>query len=68
MGRRTSLNSLIALVVGFMMSVMLAFVLEYAQSISLTESSGRDVQVSPSRSPGLELDSPSATRRKLAGS
>jgi len=67
-GRKgTSLNTLMALLVGFMMSVMLVFVLEYAQSISLFESSEGRVQASPSGTPGLELESPSATHRKLAG-
>ena len=68
MARRTRLNTLIALVVGFMLTVMLAFVLEYAQSISLTDSPEREIEVSPSQTPGLALDSPSATRPKLAGS
>jgi len=68
MARRTRLNTLIALVVGFMLSVMLAFVFEYAQSISLTDSSHREIKVPLSRSPEIELDSPSTTtHRKLAG-
>ena len=67
LARRTGLNTLIALVVGFMLSVMLAFVFEYAQSMSLTDSSEREIKVSSSRSPEYELDSPSTTHRKLAG-
>jgi len=66
--RSASLNTFIALVVGFMLSVMLAFVLEYAQSISLTDSSERERKVLRTQSLGFETDSPSATRRKLAGS
>ncbi len=66
-GRRTSLDTLVALVVGLMLSVLLAFVLEYAQSISLAESSQREIDLSPSPTPGLELDSPSLPRAKLAG-
>ena len=67
MGRNTILNTLMALVVGFMLSVMLAFVLEYAQSVSVAESSERELEASPSGTPGFELDSPTATHRKLAG-
>jgi len=65
--RRTSLNTLIALMVGFMLFVQLAFVLEYAQSISLTESPQREIDISPSPTPGLELDSPSPRHANLAG-
>lgn len=66
-GRRTSLNTPVALVVGFMLSVLLAFVLEYAQSISLTESPQAEIDISPSPTPGLELDSPSPRQANLAG-
>ena len=66
-GRRTSLNTLVALVVGFLLFVLLAFVLEYAQSISLTESPQREIDISPSPTPGLELDSPSPRQANLAG-
>ena len=66
-GRRTSFNTLVALVVGFMLSVLLAFLLEYAQSILLSESPQREIDISPSPMPGLELDSPSAIRANLAG-
>ncbi len=52
---------------GLMLSVMLAFVLEYAQTMSLTDSPEREIEISPSRSPEYELDSPSTTHRKLAG-
>jgi len=55
-------------VVGLMLSVMLAFVLEYAQTISLTDPLEREIDIPPSRSPEYELDSPSTTtHRKLAG-
>ena len=47
--RRTSLNTLIALVVGFTLSVLLAFLLEYVQSISVTASSKREIEVPSSR-------------------
>ena len=57
-----------ALVVGFMLSVMLAFVLEYTQSILLVESSDRKIEASLSGTPGFESGSPSASRRQLAGS
>ena len=67
MARRTGLNTLLALVVGLMLSVLLAFVLEYAQSISLTQPPQREIDISPSLTPGLELDSPSAVHPKLAG-
>jgi len=56
--RRTSLNTLIALVVGFTLSVLLAFLLEYVQSISVTASSKREIEVPSSRSPGFGLDPP----------
>ncbi len=67
MARRTSLNTLMALLAGLMLSVMLAFVLEYAQSISLTDFSERAIAVPSSQNPELKLDSSSTTHHKLAG-
>jgi capsular polysaccharide biosynthesis protein len=63
MARRTTWDSLIALAVGFILSVMLAFAFEYAQSIKVNDFPERQIKVSRSRSLGLESDSPTATRR-----
>jgi capsular polysaccharide biosynthesis protein len=52
MAKNTRFNVLTGLGVGFILSVMLAFVLEYVQLISLTVSAERKLEGSPSRSLG----------------